>query len=168
MQVKLASKTRRRRVKNNAWNRMMDLVFVSLALAATATGQDLTATEREKAIRFLTETRNALTTAVCGLSEAQWRFTAGPDRWSIAEVLEHITVTEEFFLANVRFQILRAPEVASGSNAAAVDAQLTSLVGDRSVKFEAPPMLRPDARWIPSATLEHFLRARLQTAEFLE
>lgn len=58
--------------------------------AATASAQSLTAAERDKALKYLESTKQGVLAATSGLSEAQWSFKAGPDRWSVAEVTEHI------------------------------------------------------------------------------
>ncbi|HUA92072.1 MAG TPA: DinB family protein [Terracidiphilus sp.] len=36
-----------------------------------------------------------------GLSNAQLNFKAGPDRWSVAQTLEHIALAEDMLLKNV-------------------------------------------------------------------
>src|SRR5262245_56263895 len=43
-----------------------------------------------------------LDAAVAGLSQSQWSFKPGPDKWSIAEIVEHLIVSEEQYLAEVR------------------------------------------------------------------
>jgi len=53
------------------------------------------------AMRHLAEGRDALIHTVDGLSEAQLRFTIGPDRWSIADVVEHLARVEDFFVQRV-------------------------------------------------------------------
>ena len=47
-------------------------------------------TDRNRLIRYLTQTRNDLVSALEGLSEAQLDFKPAPERWSIAEIVEHI------------------------------------------------------------------------------
>lgn len=47
--------------------------------------------------------------ATKGLSEAQWNFKRGPERWSVAEVLEHIVLVEDFLLENTSQEVMQAP-----------------------------------------------------------
>src|SRR5262245_66514785 len=54
----------------------------------------LTDQERAEAVKYFEDTRQNFLDAIKGLSEAQWRYKAGPDRWSIAEVAENIDVSE--------------------------------------------------------------------------
>src|SRR5262245_56026370 len=57
--------------------------------------QKLTEKDRELAISHLKASREKFAKSVAGLSEAQLNFKSAPDRWSVAEVAEHITVTED-------------------------------------------------------------------------
>src|SRR5262245_47593986 len=79
----------------NIWNTITQLLSITLWLVAVAVGQDVAPSEREKAFRYLEETRTGVADAVKGLSEAQWKFKPAPDRWSIAEVVEHLAVVED-------------------------------------------------------------------------
>src|ERR1051326_9512793 len=115
----------------------MKRVFIAgLALAAVAAGQDVTTAEREKAQRYLVETRKGVEDAVRGLTEAQMRFKAGPDRWSISEVLEHITVTEQM-VQGILGQMAQAPAPEAGFDAKKVDAAVLKQTPDRSTKFRS-------------------------------
>jgi len=63
---------------------------ILFTLGALAVAQSLTAADREKAIQYLEQTRSGVIAATKGLSDAQMKFKSAPDRWSIAETLEHI------------------------------------------------------------------------------
>jgi DinB superfamily len=52
--------------------------------------------ERSRAIKYLEDTRKDFCQATAGLSEAQWNFREGPDRWSVADCAEHLAVSEAF------------------------------------------------------------------------
>ena len=146
---------------------MQRVLIAGLALAAAALAQDVTQAEREKAQRYLAETRKGVEDAVKGLTDAQWKFKAGPDRWSVAEVLEHITVTEGL-VQGILDKLPQAPAPEAGFDAKKADAAVIAKMTDRSAKFQAPEVLHPAARWTPQETLEHFLAARAQTAAKLQ
>src|SRR6187401_13520 len=69
----------------------------------------LTTEERNKAIDYLKQTQKDFLAAIDGVSEAQWKFKAAPDRWSIAETAEHIAVTEGFIWGLVSEKIMKSP-----------------------------------------------------------
>jgi len=62
--------------------------------AATPAPTTLTTEERENALKNLQASRDAFLKSIAGLSEKQWRFKPAPDRWSVAEISEHIAVSE--------------------------------------------------------------------------
>src|SRR5262249_12878091 len=90
---KRRSTERRKTMKRNNWLRISVLLPIALRLAAA--GQDVTPTDREKALTYLAETRKGVIDATKGLTEAQWKFKPAPDRWSAAEVVEHLVLIED-------------------------------------------------------------------------
>jgi uncharacterized damage-inducible protein DinB len=119
--------------------------------AAKSTAQEsatLTAEERAKAIDYLKQTQKDFLASIDGVSEAQWKFKAGPDRWSIAETAEHITVTEQFIWDLVTGKIMKSP--AAPEKKAEVkgkEEMIMAKIPDRSRKAQAPEPLKPTGRW---------------------
>src|SRR5580704_13878482 len=69
----------------------------------------LTAAEREAALNSLQATHDAFLKSIAGLSEKQWRFKPAPDRWSVAEVSEHIAVSESMIFGMVESKVMTSP-----------------------------------------------------------
>ncbi len=125
-------------------------LFTSLALAQTTAPKTATLTdaERKEAIKYLNETRKNFLAEIKGLSEAQWKFKSAPDRWSVAEVAEHIAVSEETLMGMVTERIMKSPATPEKKEAAmGKDDLLRKQVTDRSTKVQAPEMLKPTNRW---------------------
>lgn len=141
------------------------LACAVLCLGFAARGQSLTQADRDRGIKYLEQTRDAVVAATKGLSEAQWKFKPAPDRWSVAETLEHIALGEDFIFGNFKENVMKAPPGPADRDAAKSDASVLAMVPDRSVKRQAPPPLVPTGRWTPAETLEHFLKSRAQTLE---
>jgi len=148
--------------------RVVLLVCAVLCLSFSAFGQALTPADRDRGVKYLEQTRDAVVEATKGLSEAQWKFKAGPDRWSVAETLEHIALAEEFILGQVKDKIMQAPAGAPDRDTAKIDAAVLAMIPDRSHKAQAPPPLVPTGRWTPQETLDHFLKSRAATIEFMK
>jgi hypothetical protein len=95
---------------------------------------------------YLSVRRNALKEAVHAVPEAQRNQQPEPDRWSVAEVLEHLALVEARFKTIVSDRLSEAR--ASGL---AADRETDSIVGtfnqtgilDRSSKHVAPEVVRP-------------------------
>ena len=144
------------------------LIGALLILSTVAFGQPLTQADRERAAKYLEQTRDGVVSAAKGLSETQMKFKAAPDRWSVAETLEHIALAEDLILQNVTDKIMKAPAGAADRDAAKTDAMVLAMVPDRSHKAQAPPELVPTGRWTPVETLDRFLKSRAKTIAFLE
>lgn len=140
------------------------ILFTLLACTILATLQNaalgqsapttLTADERKEAAKYLEETRKNFLESVKGLSEAQWKFKAAPDKWSVAEVAEHIAVSEETLLGMVTDRIMKSPAAPEKKEAAkGKEKLLPSMLTDRSSKFQAPEMLKPTSRFSSQADL---------------
>src|SRR4029079_10426050 len=78
---------------------------------APAAAQAPPQAERDALIKHLEQTRQAFLASISGLSDAQWTYKAGPDRWSIAEVAEHIAVSETTIRQLVTEQVMKGPVV---------------------------------------------------------
>ena len=137
---------------------VLALALVSIAqTAATPAPMPLTAAEREFALNSLQATRDAFLKSIAGLSEKQWRFKPGPDRWSVAEVSEHIAISESSLLGLVQKQIMASPaDPTKRAEVAGKDETILKMVPDRSHKVQAPEFLKPTNRW---ATREELTKA---------
>jgi hypothetical protein len=144
------------------------ILFGAISLAGGAVGQDITNMEREQGLKYLTETRAGVVEAVTGLSEAQFNFKPAPDRWSVAECLEHISIVEATVLNGVRARLEKAPAPAAGRDYQQVDLTILKMVPDRSTKVKAPPQLEPAGKATPAEILARFLASREQTMNWLK
>ncbi len=131
-------------------------LVVTSAIAQTAwqTGSSpLTAQEREFALKQYETTRDNFLKSIAGVSEKQWRFKPAQDRWSVAEVAEHITVSESTIagLVNNLMHSPAAPE--KREQVKGKDEMILKRMPDRSHKAQAPEMLRPTGRWATEAEL---------------
>ena len=114
----------------------------------------LTAEERARAIEYLKQTQKDFLASIEGVSEAQWKFKAAPDRWSIAETAEHITVAEQTIWDLVSGKIMKSP--AAPEKRAEVkgkEEKIVNAIPDRSRKAQAPEQLKPTGRWANRAAL---------------
>ena len=136
------------------------VLFVTMAgFAADAPA----ASDKDAIAQELERTQARLLQSVEGLSEAQWNFKAAPDRWSIAECVEHIAASEPMIrsmVAEAMKKALPADVVASARH----DDEVAKAIVDRSQKFKAPEPLQPSNRFAsPAAAVESFRAERADT-----
>jgi hypothetical protein len=123
--------------------------------------------ERQFAIDQLTASEARILQLVDNLTPAQWHFRETPDRWSIAEILEHLIVFENFIRATVAQVLQGPPEPEKRPLAATREGLVLSLPDTRSTKFTAREIARPIGRW-PGTTelIAEFRKTRAQTLAF--
>jgi hypothetical protein len=139
-----------------------------LMCSGVARGQQLSAADKERALQYLEATKKDILAATKGLSDAQWNFKPGPERWSVAEVTEHIAAAEDLLRGMIEEQVMKAPAVPGRDLKQADDAVLT-MVPDRSHKAQAPEPLKPTNRFgSPDGSVKHFVESRAKTEEFLK
>lgn len=135
--------------------RVASVFFVLFCLSLTAgqaqnassAPQSLTPEEREAAVRLFQTSKDNFLKSISGLSVKQWTFKPAPDRWSVAEVAEHITVSETTIFGLVQ-QAMQAPaDPSKRQQAKGKDQLIEDKIPDRSQKFKAPEILRPTGRW---------------------
>ena len=145
------------------------LIQVLACAGALAHAQSLSQADRDKALSYLESTRQGVIDATKGLSPAQWNFKAGPDRWSIAQVTEHIAAAEDYLRGMVTEKVMSAPPRPAGEDVAAIDDMVIKMIPDRTTKRQAPEPLVPSNRFgSAEGSLKHFLEARTTTEDFLK
>lgn len=146
--------------------RYLTLLTLTLALASSAFAQ--TQAEKDKALKYLESTKEAIVDATKALSAAQWNFKSGPDRWSVAEVMEHIAAAEDYIRENITEKVMKAPARSEAEDVKMLDDTVIAKIPDRSVKVQAPEPLKPTNRFgSPDGSLKHFLESRQTTEAFL-
>ena len=128
----------------------------------------MTPTEREGLLREMDQTRENLLRAVEGLSREQLEYREAPDRWSVAEILEHIAFVEQGILGRVT-EALRSSSAGSNAGGLAGDdvALRSALAESRKRGLQAPEAIRPKGRWPLEQLLPEFEASRRRTRDFV-
>src|SRR6267143_39769 len=108
----------------------MLIALLMMVGATVASAQEVTQAEKEKALQYLETTKKGVLEATKGLSEAQWNFKAAPDRWSVAQVLEHIAAAEDFIRGMVKEKVMMAPAGEPGRDVKKTDEGVLAMVPD--------------------------------------
>ncbi len=147
------------------------VLFAGFAVAQTPTApKTFTFTEKDRdfALKYLNDTKADFVKEVTGLSDAQLNFRAAPNRWTIAEVAEHIILSESTLSGLIQGQILKSAAVES-SVFRVNDKGVILAITNRAEKFTAPEMLKPASRFkTTNDLLTNFDKARNQTIEFVK
>jgi hypothetical protein len=146
-------------------------VAVFAGAANEARSQDITAEERDQLLAKLEKSRKEVEEATRGLSAAQWNFKPNILRWSVAECVEHIALTEDFLFNIVQQMVKGQPQTTKKDLTAAreVDQGIQTAVANRTTRFPAPEPVRPKHQTAsPQELVSRFAASRGRTIEFVK
>jgi hypothetical protein len=126
----------------------------------------LTAEELDQARLLVEQAHAAVVGATKGLSAAQWNFKPAPDRWSIAENLEHVVNVQDRVLGPVLDNLTQAPAPSPSVDRALVDSIVIHQFPSRLGKFPSPEFVRPVAP-VPEDLLQRLAANRERFCERL-
>lgn len=145
------------------------IALLLMAGAAAASAQEVTQADKDRALQYLESTKKNVLEATKGLSEAQWNFKPAPDRWSVAQVIEHIAAAEDFLRTLDKEKVMLSPAGEPGRDAKKADDAVLAMVPDRTNKVQAPEPLVPTNRFgSPEGSIKHFVESRATTEDFLK
>lgn len=126
------------------------------------------ATRRERVIQELSATGDGFLNALGEVTEAEWQFKPGADRWSVAETAEHTTVVLESVTRMITTKLLDQPLPPRESSPRITDDQIIRLLFDRSKRRDAPPGVLPTGRYASrEATVAAFTAARTELVTWI-
>lgn len=103
--------------------------------------------ERAYAIDALTSTRVALRQSINGLTNAQLNYKPAPDRWSIAECVEHIALVERGIFGAIQKGMGYPANPEKRAEIKYSDVDVIKAVRSRSVTLPAPDPFLPTGRF---------------------
>lgn len=127
----------------------------------------MTPAEREFAMKELDGSRERLLRTVRGLSREQLEYSTAPERWSVAECLEHVILVEKLMFEALENRMQQAPGPSEHGDWEGQDEALTKqMTAGRKKPKESPELFRPTGRWPVEKLLREFEAIRGRTREF--
>ena len=143
------------------------IAILACAGATAVRAQEVTQAEKEKTRCNISKARSkGVLEATKGLSEAQWNFKAGPDRWSIAQAMEHIAAAEDYIRGMDAEKVMMAPAVPGRDTKATDDAVLARFPTARKRPRRPSRWFPRTASAHPEGSLKHFDESRAKTDDF--
>lgn len=130
--------------------------------------EPITETERKYAVNYFIEAKLRLLNDVKGLSEAQLNYKADSSRWSIAQCVEHIAISESMLWQWLQGTMAQAPTPDKRSQVKMTTPEIVTAMTDRTHKFKAPEMLQPSGKFPDEQTaLNSYMNRRDSTIQYL-
>jgi hypothetical protein len=124
--------------------------------------------ERTQVLDQFAASEQHLLQLVEGLTPEQLVFRTAPDRWSIAEIVEHVIAVETRIVRAIGKMITQPSTRAERPNPAPQDAILWKHVSNRGTRLTAPEPVRPTWKFIVAMEMTtHFRSTRSQTVQFV-
>jgi uncharacterized damage-inducible protein DinB len=133
---------------------------------SSKTENKMTPADRETLLKNLEESRERLLLMAKNLSREQLHYRPAPDRWTVAECLEHISMVEARVLGAIQKTLEAGPDPSKRSALEGKDDALIAGVVARVARFKAPEPLVPTGRWPDDQLLKEFEGTRQQTRAF--
>ncbi|MBO9733242.1 MAG: DinB family protein [Chitinophaga sp.] len=119
-------------------------------------------------ITQLEQTRDNLLKEVQGLSDAQLEYKPAPDRWSVIECVEHITLIEKSIMDGEQQLVQQPANPEMRKDIKITDEQIIKGVEDRSHKFKAPENAIPKHSYSSNAeAIKNFTDSRNKLLEYV-
>ncbi len=123
--------------------------------------------ERDRAMSELHASRKMVIDAASNLSKRQLEWKPAPEKWSVADVVEHLAATEDFLMEQYRQVVKQNPDPAAKPGMK--DEEVLKNIRSRDQKVKAPEPLVPKRTFADTAAaLAAFQQRRDRSISFVE
>ena len=126
----------------------------------------ITPDERKRLTQYLVETRERLLGSARELTPQQLDYKPAPDRWSVAENLEHLVIAEGRVLPRIEEALQGSPDPGKRSAWEGRDNELAQAIENRTPRVQAPEPVQPKGQWRHQELFRQLEAARQRTLEF--
>ncbi|SNY94735.1 DinB family protein [Flagellimonas pacifica] len=129
----------------------------------------LTDVDRKMAIKHLTETRDHLSKVLKGLTEEQLNFLPEEEAWSIAQCVEHLTISENAFGGLIKKTVTSGTNPALKDSLKFKDEQLMGIITDRTNKVKTREPFEPTGKFgTHESTVKTFMDKRNEHIAYIK
>lgn len=135
---------------------------------AAAADAKLTKEERAKAVKMLKDSEERTIDALEKLTDEQLKFKPAPNKWSVLEVAEHISLAEDEIFGGVKGAIAAGVNPDWEAKTKGKSAFLEKALLDRSHKVQAPEKLVPQGKMSREEVIAKLKEVRGKTIRFTQ
>ncbi len=146
----------------------MLFAWVFFVSAPTTFGQVLTNDEKKFVIEMLNENSKRFLAAVENVNELQWAYKPTSESWSVAEVSEHIVLSDGLLLSIVQRSLKSPGDSLKGVELQGKEDVVIAKLKDRTYRANAPESLKPTNKFATKKELiDAFKATRERTALYV-
>lgn len=143
------------------------VLAVNLGAQSPTGDATMTRSERAELIDLLNKSNREFLEAVETLTDQQWSFKPGPDRWSIAEVAEHIVLSEAALFNNATKNVSGPADEKWETTLGKTDI-LRRALPNRSTRVTAPEEIQPKSSMTRAQLMARFKEQRARTLAYAQ
>lgn len=148
------------------------LAAILLTLTAGTAAQNppdakMTRSERAELIELLNRSEKEFLQAVEALTDQQWAFKPGPDRWSVAECAEHIVLAEALLFETATTSLTAGADDKWEETLRKTDI-LRRALPNRSTKVDAPAAIKPRQAMTRQQLMARFKEQRARALAYVQ
>jgi hypothetical protein len=143
------------------------ILVLTIPAPAQTADPTMTKAERAELIELLNKSEKEFLQAVEGLSEQQWSFKPGPDRWSVAECAEHIVLAEALLFETATTSLTAAADDKWEETLRKTDI-LRRALPNRSTKVDAPAAIKPRQAMTRQQLMARFKEQRARALAYAQ
>ncbi|UGU17400.1 DinB family protein [Sinomicrobium kalidii] len=129
----------------------------------------ITKDDKKVLLDYFKKTNKKLWKNVKGLSSAQLQYKAAPEKWSVAQCLEHIILTEDYIFEMVEKLMQDPANPERRDEIKITDEALINGMTDRSKKAKAPEEIQPEGSYTDTkSAMKAFEEQRKKIITFLK
>jgi DinB superfamily len=126
----------------------LSIIIITMFISTQNFAQSmLTAQQRTFAADYLQQTKVDFLKAIKGLTPEQLKFKTGEAEWSIADCVEHITVSEMGIFSISQKQLEQASDPAKQKEIKVDEQTIIKRLANRSSKAKSPEVLKPTGKF---------------------
>ena len=150
--------------------RLLLVICVGLMCRASLASEDpnMTAEDRAKVIKLLNESHKQTLDLMEGLSEEQLKYKSAPEKWSVLEVAEHISLAEGLLFSAVEGALAAKENPEWETKTKGKTEFLERVMVNRDRKATAPESIVPSGKLTRDEVIAKLKESRAKTLKFAE
>lgn len=149
--------------------RLLLFIPALLLMNFRAGAPELTKSERKVVLDYLTSSKEDMLKSIKGLTPAQLAFKSSPEVWSVAECVEHITISESNLFGMIQGTLKEAANPARRSEIKIKDDSIFTMITNRSYKVKTQENFKPTGKFGSNeATVKQFVAKRDSTIQYIK
>lgn len=126
----------------------LSIIIITMFISTQNFAQSmLTTSERKFVAEYLQQTKQDFLKAIKGLTPEQLKFKTGEGEWSIADCVEHITVSEIGIFSLSQKQLELPSDVAKRKEIKVDEKTIVNRLANRNSKAKSPEVLKPTGKF---------------------